>query len=232
MCGIATNRRMISAVFVLALAGSLLWISIRNTPEEDFSVSNNDDASRAPILPEKNSSPKNAEEGLIFDKDDLPSASGESDADSSAISSSEIESILSDTALSFEESATRLLECTRREDLPMEVRLDALDHAFNLDRWQAMTLCMEKPLAKPIAERLLSGIHNHGEAPKDQASACMHLMLHDDAEIREQAQELLAFLISAEEHASDPEKLREAADAFLKQTEEGDAEQGADADSE
>jgi len=149
-----------------------------------------------------------------------------------AVDDSAIESILSDTSLSFEESATRLLECTRREDLPMEVRLDALDHAFNLDRWQAMTLCMEKPLAKPIAERLLSGIHNHGESPKDQASACMHLMLHDDEEIREQAQELLAFLVSAEEHASDPEKLREAADAFLKKPDEGQGVEEAEADSE
>lgn len=151
--------------------------------------------------------------------------SGEAMPDTpAAVDASAIESILSDTALSFEESATRLLECVRREDLPMEVRLDALDHAFNLDRWQAMTLCMEKPLAKPIAEGLLSAIHNHGEAPKDQASACMHLMLHEDEEIREQAQELLAFLVSAEEHASDPEKLREAANAFLKQADEANEE--------
>ena len=152
---------------------------------------------------------------------------GEAMSDAPAtIDDSAIESILSDTSLSFEESATRLLECTRREDLPMEVRLDALDHAFNLDRGQAMTLCMEKPLAKPIAEKLLSGIHNHGEAPKDQASACMHLVLHDDEEIREQAQELLAFLVSAEEHASNPEKLREAADEYLKRTEEEEKSAG------
>jgi hypothetical protein len=133
-----------------------------------------------------------------------------------ALASSEVEAILEQTDLSFEESATRLLDCVRREDLPMQVRLDALDHAFNLDRWQALTLCMEKPLAKPIAERLLSGIYNQGESPKDQVAAAMHLVLHEDEEIREQARELLAFLVSAEEHASDPEKLREAADAFLK----------------
>ena len=149
-----------------------------------------------------------------------------------ALASSEVEAILEQTDLSFEESATRLLECVRREGLPMEVRLDALDHAFNLDRWQAMTLSMEKPLAKPIAERLLSGIHNQGESPKDQVAAAMHLVLHEDEEIREQAQELLAFLVSAEEHASDPEKLREAADAYLKIPLEGDNEQEADEASE
>ena len=114
----------------------------------------------------------------------------------------------------------------------MEVRLDALDHAFNLDRWQAMTLCMEKPLAKPFAERLLSGIHNHGESPKEQVAAAMHLVLHEDEEIRQQAQELLAFLISAEEQASDPEKLREAADEFLNRAEETQVELGSEADSE
>lgn len=136
------------------------------------------------------------------------------------IDTSPIEFILNNQELSFEETATRLLECTRQDNLPMEVRLSALDHAFNLDRWQSLTLCMEKPLPSPIAERLLSGIHNLNESPKDQVSACMHLIEHEDAEIREQAQELLAFLVSAEEHATEPEKLREAADAFLTQPDE------------
>ncbi|MBU6296269.1 MAG: hypothetical protein KJS91_16430 [Planctomycetes bacterium] len=132
------------------------------------------------------------------------------------IDTSPIESILNNKELSFEESATRLLDCTRQDDLPMEVRLAALDHALNLDRWQSLTLCMEKPLPSPIAGRLLSGIHNLNESPKDQVSACMHLIEHEDAEIREQAQELLAFLVSAEEHATEPDKLREATNAFFK----------------
>lgn len=140
------------------------------------------------------------------------------------IDTSPIESILNNKKLSFEESATRLLECARQDDMPMEVRLAALEHAFNLDRWQSLTLCMEKPLPSPIARRLLSGIHNLNESPKDQVSACMHLIEHEDVEIREQAQELLAFLVSAEEHATEPDKLREAADAFLGQPDEGDRE--------
>jgi hypothetical protein len=136
------------------------------------------------------------------------------------IDTSPIESILNNKELSFEESATRLLECTRQEDMPMEVRLAALDHAFNLDRWQALTLCMDKPLPSPIAGRLLSGIHNLNESRKDQVSACLHLIEHEDPEIRSQAQELLAFLVSSEELASDPDKLREKADAFLGQVDE------------
>ena len=104
----------------------------------------------------------------------------------------------------------------------MEVRLVALDHAFNLDRWQTLTLCMEKPLPSPIAERLLSGVHNLNESPKDQVSACLHLMQHEDEEIRERAQRLVAFLVSAEELAADPDKLREKADAFLGQPDEED----------
>lgn len=140
------------------------------------------------------------------------------------IDTSPIEFILNNKELSFEESATRLLECTRQDDLPMELRLAALDHAFNLDRWQSLTLCMEKPLPRQIAEKLLSGIHNLNESPKDQVSACMHLIEHEDAEIREQARGLLAFLVSAEEHATEPDKLREAANAFLRRPNEGDRE--------
>jgi len=133
---------------------------------------------------------------------------------------SPIESILKDRASSFEDKATDLLECARQEDLPMEVRLVALDHAFNLDRWQTLTLCMEKPLPSPIAERLLSGVHNLNGSPKDQVSACLHLMQHEDEEIRERAQRLVAFLVSSEELAADPDKLREKADAFLRQVDE------------
>ena len=140
------------------------------------------------------------------------------------IDTSPIESILNNKELSFEESATRLLECTRNVDMPMELRLAALDHAFNLDRWQSLTLCMEKPLPSPIAGRLLSGIHNLNESPKDQVSACMHLIEHEDAEIREQAQGLLAFLVSAAQYVSDPDKLREKANAFLTQPDVGDRE--------
>jgi hypothetical protein len=225
------KRIAIISALALVLLALVLIVSLGDQNQQSASDKESPAQKSLPdfVKPETKGEPKD-EESMSPSTGKL---SGEAMSDTTAaVDASAIESILSDAALSFEESATRLLECTRREDLPMEVRLDALDHAFNLDRWQAMTLCMEKPLAKPIAERLLSGIHNHGEAPKDQVSACMHLMLNDDPEIREQAQELLAFLVSAEEHASDPEKLREAADAFLKQTEEGDAEQGADADSE
>lgn len=133
-----------------------------------------------------------------------------------------IDSILKDRASSFEDKATDLLECARQEDLPMEVRLVALDHAFNLDRWQTLTLCMEKPLPTPIAGRLLSGVHNLNESPKDQVSACLYLMQHEDEEIRERAQRLVAFLVSSEELVADPDKLREKADAFLKQPDEED----------
>lgn len=209
----------------ICMACALAWILLQ-------AVYNKKSATDAePSSPQKHDSShtsraskeKAKREGVIYPRP-LGASVDIKDDLAEALDSSEIASILSNTALSFEESATRLLECTRREDLPMEARLDALDHAFNLDRWQAMTLCMERPLAKPIAERLLSGIHNLNESPQEQASACMHLMLHEDEEIREQAQELLAFLVSAEEHASDPEKLREAADAFLKQADEANEE--------
>jgi hypothetical protein len=222
----------LGAAVAFALAAGAFYITPSRQVRNDLCKDSHHQPLLIADLPKKSLSYKKSIKYQISGKNIDPFAASTRTLDSLAVRYSELESILEKANLSFEEQATRLLECTRREDLPMEVRLDALDHAFNLDRWQAMTLCMEKPLAKPIAERLLSGIHNHGEAPKDQVSACMHLVLHEDEEIRQQAQELLAFLVSAEEHASDPDKLREAADAFLKQTEEGDAEQGADADSE
>ena len=219
------KRIVIIAALALVLLALVLIVFSRDQSRQSAgdTESSAQKSLTAYVKPETKDEPK-GEESM---SPSTGKSSGEAMSDPpAAVDASAIESILNNKELSFEESATRLLECTRREDLPMEVRLDALDHAFNLDRWQAMTLCMEKPLAKPIAERLLNGIHNHGEAPNDQVSAAMHLALHEDEEIREQAQELLAFLVSAEEHASDPEKLREAADEYLKRTEEEEKSAG------
>lgn len=223
---------MLGALFALAIAGALLLIIMRRASHDDAITDNNHRAAAGAIEPEHKPSQSSASKIELTAQDNLPPSSNSFGVDAPADGFTEIESILANSNLSFEESATRLLECARREDLPMEVRLDALDHAFNLDRWQAMTLCMEKPLAKPFAERLLSGIHNHGESQKDQVAAAMHLVLHEDEEIRQQAQELLAFLISAEEHVSVPEKLRETANAFLKIRLEEEKEQEVDDGSE
>jgi hypothetical protein len=47
---------------------------------------------------------------------------------------------------------------------------------------------------------------------------------HSDPDIRQQAQTLLGFLLEAEEDNESPDKLREKADAFLRQPDEGDGE--------
>ena len=215
------------SIIIAALALVLLALFLIIFPRDQYQQSAGDAESRTQksppsfVQPETKDEPKDEEP--ISPSTGKPSNEAMSDTPA-AVDSSAIESILSDTALSFEESATRLLECTRRDDLPMEARLSALDHAFNLDPSQAMTLCMESPLPVPIAESLLSHTHNLNESRADQVSACLNLIEHEDVEIREEAQELLAFLISAEEHASETDKLRQAAYAFLKSSDEADDE--------
>jgi hypothetical protein len=49
-------------------------------------------------------------------------------------------------------------------------------------------------------------------------------LIHSDLDIRQQAQALLGYLLKAEEDTESPDKLREKADAFLKQPDEGSEE--------
>lgn len=201
-------------LLLISFATSLFFLKSHYSKAADNSVKLESKGNKRDLLALKHRTAYSAMSQIPSLKKRFNGEKGESPQQSHT---SQVESILMDKSLSFEETATRLLECVRREDLEMDVRLAALDHAFNLDHWQALILCMEKPLPSPIARRLLSGIHNLNESPKDQAAACLYLIQHEDAEIREQAQKLLAFLVSAEEYESDPNRLREAANVFLNQ---------------
>ena len=136
----------------------------------------------------------------------------------------QIDSVLTDDRISDEEAALELAEIALNPNRPEPERLEAMEHGKNLGFSQLLPLSLDPNLPLPLAESYLHGLHGHDQA-KEQVFGALGLLNHSDPDIRQQAQTLLGFLLEAEEDNESPDKLREKADAFLRQPDEGDREQ-------
>jgi hypothetical protein len=133
----------------------------------------------------------------------------------------EIENLLTNDNISNEQATRQLAEIVLNPNRPEPERLEAMEHAKNLGFAHLLPLSLDPNLPLPLAESYLHGLHGHDQT-KEQVSGALGLLNHADPDIREQAQTLLGFLLGKEEDNESPDKLRAAADAFLKQPDEGD----------
>jgi hypothetical protein len=133
----------------------------------------------------------------------------------------EIENLLTNDNISNEQATRQLAEIVLNPNRPEPERLEAMEHAKNLGFAHLLPLSQNPNLPLPLAESYLHGLHDHDQT-KEQVSGALGLLNHADPDIREQAQKLLGFLLGKEEDNESPDKLRAAADAFLKQPDEGD----------
>lgn len=145
---------------------------------------------------------------------------------SASTDSPRVDAVLTDDRVSDEEAARQLAEIALDPNVIESERLEAMEHGTNLGFSQLLPLSLDPNLPLPLAEAYLNGIHGHDQV-KEQVSGALGLLNHSEAEIREQAQILLGFLLEAEEDNESPEKLRKKADEFLMrpdQPDEGDGE--------
>lgn len=129
-----------------------------------------------------------------------------------------IDSVLTDERISDEEAARQLANIALNPNVSEAERLEAMEHGKNLGFSLLLPLSSDSNLPLPLAESYLHGLHGHNQS-KEQVSGALGLMNHSDSGIRQQAQTLIGFLIGAEEDNESPDKLREKAEAFLRQPE-------------
>lgn len=130
--------------------------------------------------------------------------------------------LLANDRLSQDESARELAKIALDSQVLESDRLEAMDHGKNLGFSHMLPLSLDPKLPLPLAESFLHGLYGHDQ-PKEQVSGALGLLHHVDPDIRQQAEILLGFLLGAEEDIEAPEasdRLREKADAFLKQPDE------------
>jgi hypothetical protein len=146
-------------------------------------------------------------------------------ASSNSNASTRIGDLLANQNLSHDETARQLAQIALDRNAPEAERLEAMEHAKNLGFSQLLPLSLDPNLPLSLAESFMQGLHGHDQI-KEQVSGALGLLNHSDSDIRQQAQTLLGFLLRAEEDNESPDKLREKADAFLKQPDQPDEGDG------
>ncbi len=131
----------------------------------------------------------------------------------------QIDRVLTNDLVSDELAAIEMAKIALDPNTPEPERLEAMEHGMNLGFSHLLPLSLDSNLPLSLAESYLHGLHGHDQT-KQQVSGALGLLNHSDPDIRQQAQSLLGFLLEAEEDNESPDKLREKADAFLKQPDE------------
>jgi hypothetical protein len=214
------NRTLAAGIFILLLAGLCAWYLV--TPKSQSQPLGNSvgHEASAESLPSKQT-----DEAQMEDPSPAPQKRARGESRSARASNPatfpQIDSVLTDDRISDEEAARQLAEIALNPNAPEAERLEAMEHGKNLGFAHLLPLSLDPNLPLPLAESFLHGLHGHDQT-KEQVSGALGLLNHADSDIREQAQTLLGFLLEAEEDNESPDKLREKADAFLRQPDGGD----------
>ncbi|MEY5018949.1 MAG: hypothetical protein RLZ22_37 [Verrucomicrobiota bacterium] len=132
-----------------------------------------------------------------------------------------ISELIGNSSLSHDEIATQLAQIALSPNASEAERLEAMEHGANLGFSHLLPLSLDPNLPLQLAEAYLHGLYGHDQV-KEQVSGALGLLNHSEAEIREQAQILLGFLLEAEEDNESPEKLRKKVDEFLMRPDQPD----------
>ena len=126
-----------------------------------------------------------------------------------------VNAVLEDVALSEEQAAKRLLRIATDSSLPVLEREEALAHGLLLDFPSFADFALDPRLPQPLAQRFFDEVLNQNDRRDIQVRTCIALVDHEDEAIRQEAAEQLAFYIGLEEHAENPELLKQEAYSFL-----------------
>jgi hypothetical protein len=127
----------------------------------------------------------------------------------------QVNHLLSNPALEDDYVVGRLREIAADTRLSLPVRSEAMGHGLLLDVPPFADLAAQSDLPAELAEALLGGVINSNENPAMQIEVYMNLMNHSSAGIREEALEMLRFMVEDDFEEADMEGLRRMAEAKL-----------------
>jgi hypothetical protein len=218
----ANRAALVAGFFMLLLAGFFAWYLIALGGQHSTSKSStNHQASSSQLAS------KQAEDGQIKETTSVPKKrdrqKSKFEKTSAPATFSEIDRVLTNDRVSDDEAAIEMAKIALDMTRPEAERLEAMEHGKNLGFSHLLPISSDPNLPVPLAKSYLHGLHGHAQV-KEQVSGALGLLSHNDSEIRQEAGILLGFLLEAEEDNESSDKLREKADAFLKQPDEGDGE--------
>ncbi len=128
-----------------------------------------------------------------------------------------IDRLITHQTLSNQEVAEQLRGIAKDKSMPENVRAEALGHGVILDLATFAEMAADAQLPPEMAEDLLQHVINENRDPALQIRAYKDFLNHSSPEIRDQAKELLAFILEDDEGKADDATLLQMADAKIKQ---------------
>ncbi|MEY3393935.1 MAG: hypothetical protein RL346_171 [Verrucomicrobiota bacterium] len=128
---------------------------------------------------------------------------------------SRLESLLNNQTLSNQEAAEQLLGIVRDKRLSDEVRAEALGHGVILELPVFAGLAGDTELPLVLADTLLTHVINANHDPALQIRAYRDFLNHPSAEIRDEAQRMLAFVLEDDLGELDTQALIQQAEKKL-----------------
>ena len=130
-----------------------------------------------------------------------------------------IENLIENRTMNHHEVAEQLRAIMEDKRMPEEVRKEALGHGIILDLPVFADLAADTQMSEEMAEDLLQTVINENSNPALQIRALKDFLNHQSSEIREEAQQVLAFILGDDLGEADEATLIQMADAKLKQIE-------------
>lgn len=130
-----------------------------------------------------------------------------------------LDSLILNKTLSNREVAEQLHMIASDKGMSEEIRSQALGHGVLLDLPVFTNLAADTQLPVEMAEELLMHVINENRDPALQITTYKNFLNHPSSEIRDEARQLLAFILEDDFEEADQAKLVQMADAKLKQLE-------------
>lgn len=130
-----------------------------------------------------------------------------------------VDSLITHRTLSDHEVAEQLLLIAKDKRMSVEVRAEALGHGVILDLPVFASMAADTQLPPEMAEDLLMHVINENQHEALQIRAYKDFLNHRSPEIREEAKEMLAFILEDDFGKNDEAALLRLADAKLKELE-------------
>jgi hypothetical protein len=154
---------------------------------------------------------------LGFKDDGKSNRSGNRPNSSEESEMKRIDRLITNQTLSNKEVAEKLLVIAKDKRMSEHIRAEALGHGVILDLTVFVGMCADAQLPEAMAQNLLQHVINENRDPSLQIHAYKDFLNHSSSEIREQARQVLAFILEDDEGKADEAALLQMADAKLEQ---------------
>ena len=206
------KKQKLRIILTALLMLGLIWIA---WPESKLADSSGDLSNSEPSKKDKR------RDWHLFGSAGDDKSNGSKNRTSSLVDSGlkRIDRLITHQTLSNEEVAEQLRGIAQDKHMPEKVRSEALGHGVILDLDTFANLSADTQLPVEMAEVFLQHVINENRNPTLQIRTYVNFLNHSSPEIREEVQNLLAFMLEDDAGEKDVPSLLKMAEAKLKQLE-------------